>query len=144
MDPHAAIDEKAHVARISADRESFVIDPTVFALLALHLFLVDRHRLWACLIATTNQLPYTRAFILSGLAGTCAAWIALRAGWGIYGLILPPFLIQSLYNKRRGSSPHRRSVASATEGVFPFAAHLLPAVSLAPGSFSEGAVSAAD
>ena len=98
MDPHAAIDEKAHVARISADRESFVIDPTVFALLALHLFLVDRHRLWACLIATTNQLPYTRAFILSGLAGTCAAWTALRAGWGIYGLILPPFLIQSLYN----------------------------------------------
>ena len=79
-------------------KESFVIEPAVFALLALHLFLVDRHRLWACLIATTNQLPYTRAFILSGLAGTCAAWIALRAGWGIYGLILPPFLIQSLYN----------------------------------------------
>ncbi len=23
---------------------------------------------------------------------------ALRAGWGIYGLIIPPFLIQSLYN----------------------------------------------
>lgn len=80
-------------------RESFQIDRLVFLLLAFHMFLLGRHRSSGGIIVMTNQLPYTKAFILSAVFGfLLSAFFTGYCGWGIYGLILGPLFVQSLYN----------------------------------------------
>lgn len=80
-------------------RETFVIDRVVFVLLSVHMLLMDRHKLSAFFISTTNSLPYTKAFIISSISSFLASYILVGyAGLGIYGIILGAFIVQCLYN----------------------------------------------
>lgn len=80
-------------------RHDFVIERPAFLLLALSIYLMVRHRNSACFISTMNKLPYTFSFIFFGIASISATYIGLAYfHLGLWGLILIPLVVQSIYN----------------------------------------------
>ena len=62
-------------------------------------YLMARHRNSACFIATMNRLPYTFSFIFFGILTLVCTYIGLSYfEIGIWGLVLIPLVVQSLYN----------------------------------------------
>lgn len=107
-------------------RPSFSMDAGVFGLLALHMFLMARHRRFACFIAASNTLPYTLSFIVSGLAATAASYVSMRCfALGVYGLILPPLVIQMLYNNWRWPQYFLRSIGLSEFSMLRLGWHMI-------------------
>lgn len=80
-------------------RHDFRIDRPVFLLLSCSIYLMARHRNSACFIATMNRLPYTFSFIFFGILTLVCTYIGLSYfEIGIWGLVLIPLVVQSLYN----------------------------------------------
>ena len=80
-------------------RHDFVIERPAFLLLALSIYLLNRHRSSACFISTMNKLPYTFSFIFFGIISISATYIGLAYfHLGLWGLILIPLAVQSIYN----------------------------------------------
>lgn len=80
-------------------RHDFVIERPAFLLLALSIYLMVRHRNSACFISTMNKLPYTFSFIFFGIVSISATYIGLAYfHLGLWGLILIPLVVQSIYN----------------------------------------------
>ncbi|MFV0617020.1 hypothetical protein ACE418_03815, partial [Megasphaera sp. WILCCON 0056] len=68
-------------------------------MLALSIYLLNRHRSSACFISTMNKLPYTFSFIFFGVISISATYIGLAYfHLGLWGLILIPLAVQSIYN----------------------------------------------
>lgn len=83
-------------------RHDFVIDRPVFLVLALSTYLLNRHRSSACFISTMNKLPYTFSFIFFGVLTLLFTYIGLSCfALGIWGLVLIPLAVESLYNNWR-------------------------------------------
>ena len=80
-------------------RQDFIIERPAFLLLALSIYVMVRHRDSACFISTMNRLPYTFSFIFFGIISISATYIGLAYfHLGLWGLILIPLAIQSIYN----------------------------------------------
>ena len=80
-------------------RESFEINTILFILLALNMFLIQRHRISASFIANMNKLPYVKSFIFYGMLSLLMSYIFMKYfGLGIYALVVLPLIVQSLYN----------------------------------------------
>lgn len=80
-------------------RKDFVIDRTAFLVLAFSIYLLNRHRNSASFIVTMNKLPYTFSFIFFGTISLVTTYIGLsRFHMGLWGLILIPLVVQSIYN----------------------------------------------
>lgn len=80
-------------------RHDFVIERPIFLVMALSIYLMSRHRNSACFISTMNKLPYTFSFIFFGTLSLLLTYIGLsRFGLGIWGLVMIPLLVQSVYN----------------------------------------------
>lgn len=80
-------------------RHDFVIERPAFLMLALSIYLLNRHRSSACFISTMNKLPYTFSFIFFGVISISATYIGLAYfHLGLWGLILIPLAVQSIYN----------------------------------------------
>ena len=80
-------------------RRDFVIERPAFLMLALSIYLLNRHRNSACFISTMNKLPYTFSFIFFGVISISATYIGLAYfQLGLWGLILIPLAVQSIYN----------------------------------------------
>ena len=80
-------------------KESFEIDTILFILLALNMFLIQRHRISASFIANMNKLPYVKSFIFYGMLSLLMSYIFMKYfGLGIYALVVLPLIVQSLYN----------------------------------------------
>lgn len=80
-------------------RHDFTIERPVFLVLAFSIYLMARHRNSACFIATMNRLPYTFSFIFFGILTLLCTYIGLsRFGLGLWGIVLIPLVVQSLYN----------------------------------------------
>ena len=80
-------------------KPEFVINNVVFLLMAFHMFLLSRHQMAASYISTMNKLPYTLSFVVSSFASVVVAFLLMKyENWGIYGLIIGPMAIQSIYN----------------------------------------------
>ena len=78
-------------------RHDFTIDRPVFLVMACSIYLMVRHRNSACFIATMNRLPYT--FIFFGILTILFTYIGLAYFYlGIWGIVLIPLVVQSLYN----------------------------------------------
>lgn len=71
----------------------------VTAALAVYMFLWKQHSVCATLIANTNRIPYTKAFVVSSCVGVLLSMILLVLFNGsIYGLIAGQFIAQVSYN----------------------------------------------
>lgn len=71
----------------------------VTAVLAIYMFLWKQHSVCATLIANTNKIPYTKAFVMSSLVGIILSLFFLQMLNGsIYGLIAGQFIAQAVYN----------------------------------------------
>lgn len=80
-------------------KESFEINTILFILLALNMFLIQRHRISASFIANMNKLPYVKSFIFYGMLSLLMSYIFMKYfGLGIYALVVLPLIVQSLYN----------------------------------------------
>lgn len=80
-------------------RHDFTIDRSVFLAMACSIYLMTRHRNSAHFISTMNRLPYTFSFIFFGILTIICTYIGLsRFEFGLWGLILIPLIVQSLYN----------------------------------------------
>lgn len=80
-------------------RPNFVISVEEFLLLSLSTFLLTRHRNSAWFISTMNTIPYTFSFIFFGIISLIGAYISMQYyHMGLYGLIIAPLIIQSIYN----------------------------------------------
>ena len=80
-------------------RHDFIIERPVFIVLALYLYLLNRHRNSTSFIVTMNKLPYTFSFIFFGIISISATYIGLAYfHLGLWGLILIPLAVQSIYN----------------------------------------------
>lgn len=80
-------------------RHDFIIEKTSFFVLALAMYLLSRHRNSAAFISTMNKLPYTFSFIFFGVISICATYVGLAYfHLGLWGLILIPLAVQSIYN----------------------------------------------
>lgn len=80
-------------------RNDFIIERSSFCVLALTMYLLSRHRNSAAFISTMNKLPYTFSFIFFGVVSISATYIGLAYfHLGLWGLILIPLAVQSIYN----------------------------------------------
>ena len=80
-------------------RHDFTIKRPVFIVMACFLYLMARHRNSACFIATMNRLPYTFSFIFFGILTLLCTYIGLsHFSLGLWGIVLIPLVVQSLYN----------------------------------------------
>ena len=80
-------------------RHDFTIDRSVFLVMACSIYLMARHRNSACFIATMNRLPYTFSFIFFGILTLICTYIGLaNFSLGLWGIVLIPLMVQSLYN----------------------------------------------
>lgn len=80
-------------------RKDFVIDRSAFIALAVYIYLLSRHRNSTSFIVTMNKLPYTFSFIFFGTISLGATYIGLaHFHLGLWGMILIPLAVQSLYN----------------------------------------------
>lgn len=80
-------------------KESFYIDKVTYILLAINIFLLQRHRLSASFISNMNKLPYVKSFIFFGILGIVFSYIYIRFFDGnINSMIIVSIIIQSMYN----------------------------------------------
>lgn len=80
-------------------RSDFIIERDVFFMMSLSIYFMNRHRNSAAFIATMNKLPYTFSFIFFATLSAVFTYISLLYfNLGIWGLIIIPFVIQSIYN----------------------------------------------
>lgn len=80
-------------------RHDFTIDRPVFLVMACSIYLMTRHRNSACFISTMNRLPYTFSFIFFGILTLICTYIGLAYfSLGLWGIVLIPLMVQSLYN----------------------------------------------
>lgn len=80
-------------------RKDFIIDRLAFIVLAIYIYLLSRHRNSTSFIVTMNKLPYTFSFIFFGRISLGATYIGLaHFHLGLWGMILIPLAVQSLYN----------------------------------------------
>jgi hypothetical protein len=71
----------------------------VYAGLTIYLFLEANHSLFASYISTGNTLPYTFPFLISSIISLIlSVTIVKTTDWGVWGLILPPLIVQLVYN----------------------------------------------
>lgn len=80
-------------------RHDFTIDRPVFLMMACSIYLMARHRNSACFIAMMNRLPYTFSFIFFGILTLICTYIGfVYFSLGLWGIVLLPLMVQSLYN----------------------------------------------
>ncbi|WP_293989347.1 O-unit flippase-like protein [uncultured Megasphaera sp.] len=80
-------------------RNDFIIERSSFCVLAFAMYLLSRHRNSAAFISTMNKLPFTFSFIFFGIISISATYIGLAYfHLGLWGLILIPLAVQSIYN----------------------------------------------
>jgi O-antigen/teichoic acid export membrane protein len=67
--------------------------------MSIYLFLEYNHLLFASFISTGNKIPYTKGFLVSGLATVITSLLLMRyTDLGVWGLMLSQFTVQILYN----------------------------------------------
>ena len=80
-------------------RHDFIIEKSSFLVLAFSMYLLSRHRNSAAFIVIMNKLPYTFSFIFFGVISISATYVGLAYfHLGLWGLILIPLAVQSIYN----------------------------------------------
>jgi len=78
---------------------SYAFNLPLLSGLSVYIFFQKRYSLSTSFISNTNHIPYTRAFIISGLLGLLLSYLFIRfTSYGLWGLLFGQFLAQSLYN----------------------------------------------
>lgn len=91
------------VPLISWIKEGYTIDITLLCLMALYFFLFKQHCMYTSFIATSNRLPYTIPFIVTGFLSILLV-ILLKITFpllGIYSLVIGQIIAQAVYNNWR-------------------------------------------
>lgn len=75
------------------------IQISVILFMSFYLFLEYNHLLFASFISTGNNLPYTKGFILAGIATVGISFVLINTtDLGIWGLMISQFTVQLIYN----------------------------------------------
>ena len=63
-------------------------------------YVYQRHSNYASFIANSNQIPYMKAYLISGILGVTLSCITLTLmpASGVFGLVLPQLFVQLAYN----------------------------------------------
>lgn len=78
---------------------AYQFDMLTMALLLVYQYLINRYKLYAAIIAITNDLSYWKAFIISSIVGLgLSAGTLAILGSSTIALILPQLAIQCFYN----------------------------------------------
>jgi O-antigen/teichoic acid export membrane protein len=78
---------------------SIKIDISMFLFISLFMFLQYNYSLFTSYISSSNRLPYVKAVVITSfLSVICSTIIVKVTTLGIWGLIIPPFIIQLCYN----------------------------------------------
>lgn len=84
---------------------------TTMALLLFYQYLINRYKLYAAIIAMTNDLSYWKSFIVSSLIGLGLSVVVLSVvGSSTTALILPQLFVQCCYNVWKWPSVARRKL----------------------------------
>ena len=74
----------------------------IYLALSIYLFLEANQSLFASYISTGNILPYTFPYLISSVLSLLLSVIIIKTtSWGIWGLIVSPFIVQLAYNNWR-------------------------------------------
>jgi hypothetical protein len=99
-------------------RSDFIIERSAFLVMAFSMYLLGRHRSSACFIATMNKLPYTFSFIFFGSISLGVTYIGLaHFHLGLWGLILIPLAVQSVYNNWKWNQVVNRYLKTTEIGL---------------------------
>jgi len=72
--------------------------PIILAI-AVYKFLLKHHSTYASYISNTNNVPYVKAFLLSGILGIVLSVVILKTTeFGVWGLIFAQIIAQGIYN----------------------------------------------
>lgn len=89
----------------------YQFDLATMVLLLFYQYLINRYKLYAAVIAMTNDLSYWKSFIVSSLIGLGLSVLALSAmGSSTAALILPQLFVQCCYNVWKWPSVARRKL----------------------------------
>lgn len=67
--------------------------------IGIYMFLLKHHCCYASYISNTNYVPYTNSFLISSIIATILSFIAIKFTFlGVWGLIIPPLIVQAVYN----------------------------------------------
>lgn len=99
-------------------RSDFIIERPAFIILAFSIYLLNRHRNSAGFIVTMNKLPHTFSFIFFGIISLGATYIGLAYfHLGLWGLILIPLAVQSVYNNWKWNQVVNRYLETTEIGL---------------------------
>ena len=80
-------------------RPGIILEWPLIILVGITYYLFYQHSLAASMIASSNTIPYCKAFIISSIAAVVMSIIFVKYfNFGIYGLVLAQLLINAAYN----------------------------------------------
>lgn len=75
------------------------MDPMVFVVILLHMFIYYVYHLFASYISTFNRLPYTTSFIVTAFASVILSFVLAKyMEMGMWALIIAPVVVSLAYN----------------------------------------------
>lgn len=100
-------------------KPELAMEQVFFAVLAVHLIMMDKHRLSAAFISAQNMLPFTVPFIVSAFACVVVSYLSLSVfGMGLYGLVLMPFAVQCSYNNWKWNMEINKTLGTSEYSLF--------------------------
>lgn len=79
-------------------RPSAQLNAALFVALACYACIVQQYSSFCVLIVATNRMPYVMAYIVSSAVGIALSAIAMRLGYGLWGLVCCQLIAQCAYN----------------------------------------------
>lgn len=84
---------------LKAVNPTMVFNRTMLIGIGIYNFLYKRQSYYASFISNTNQVPYMKAYVISGFSGVLLSIFLISVlHFGVWGLIIGQFLPQLLYN----------------------------------------------
>lgn len=95
-----------------------IISIPLLLVIAVYEFLLKHHQYYASYISNTNHVSYMFSFVASSTVSIVLAWILISTTpLGVWGLIIPPFVIQAMYNHWVWPSQVMRSLNTNLKGM---------------------------
>ena len=77
----------------------YIFNIPVLIILGIYMYFHRRYLIYTSYISNTNEVPYVKAFVLSGVLSICLSIIInVTVDIGIFGIVLGQFISQVIYN----------------------------------------------
>jgi O-antigen/teichoic acid export membrane protein len=95
-----------------------LVDGDLLAALLMIAFLEMNHSVAAMYLTTLNQVPFAGAAVISGVLIACLGTVLCGVvGWGLWGLVVAPGLVQLCYNNWKWPVEALRHVGLSPTGI---------------------------